>query len=294
VSISSRHGLFPKTILDAGELAAIRALADLCERHDDIDLRIIWEALEERTGERISDFLYYAEGRLAGFLTLSGVGDTEAEASGMVHPGFRRRGIFRELVGAARAECARNGTAELIFFADRRSLPAKGFLEALGAEQQFAEHCMRLDAPVAADLPPSELTIARAGAADAAAIATIVANDAGFDPANFGQHVAANMLRPTYRYYIARLHGAPVGTANIQILNGDAYIYGFVVNPEHRGRGYGRQILAHMIAEIAAERAQPVFLEVETENAPALALYRSVGFQVTHTFDYYRIDVAHA
>jgi ribosomal protein S18 acetylase RimI-like enzyme len=294
VTDSSRHGLYPKTILDAGELAAIRALADLCERHDDLDLRIVWEVLESRSGQRMADFLYYADGRLVGFVMLSGLGDHEAEATGMVHPGFRRRGIFRELVGAARAECDRNGTAELLFVADRRSLAAKGFVESRGAQLEFAEQCMRLDTPAKVDLPPTELAIAKAAVADAAAIATIVAGDAGFDPTNFGQHVAVNILQPNYRYYIARLHGAPVGTANIQILNGDAYIYGFVVSAGYRGRGYGRQILAHLIAAIAAERAQPVFLEVETDNVPALALYRSFGFQVTHTFDYYRIDVAQA
>jgi ribosomal protein S18 acetylase RimI-like enzyme len=279
-------------VLDAGELAAVRALADTCERHDDIDLRIVWDALESRSGEHIADFLYYAEGRLVGFLMLSGPGDTEAEATGMVHPGFRRRGIFRELVGAARAECARSGPAEILFTPDRRSLSAKGFLESLGAQLEFAEHRMRLDSPAAGALPASDLAVARATAADAALIATVIASDAGFDATNFGQHVAISMLQPNYRYYIARLHGAPVGTANIQILNGDAYIYGFVVRAEYRGRGYGRQILAHMLAEIAAERAQPVFLEVETDNATALALYRSFGFQITNTFDYYRIDVA--
>jgi len=294
VTDSSRHGLFPKTTLDAGELAAIHALADLCERHDDIDLRLVWNALESRSGEYINDFLYYAEGRLVGFLMLSGLGDQEVEATGMVHPDFRRRGIFRELVGAARAECQRSGTDEIVFVADRRSLAAKGFLESLGAQHQFAEHGMRLDTPAAAQPPASEITVARATAADAVLIATIVATDAAFDPTNFGQHVAATMRQPRYRYYIARLHEAPVGTANIQILDGDAYIYGFVVHAEYRGRGYGRQILAYMLAEIAAERPQPVFLEVETDNVPALALYRSFGFRITNTFDYYRIDVAQA
>jgi len=292
LTTSSRHGLFPKTILDAGELAAIRALADTCQWHDEIDLRIVWSALESRSGEYIADFLYYAQGHLVGFLTLSGLGDTEAEATGMVHPDFRRRGIFRELLGAARAESERSGTGELVFFTDQRSSSAKGFLEALGARPEFSEHHMRLDSPEAAELPASDLIVARATAADAAQIARIIASDAGFDPTNFGQHVAVTMLQPNYRYYIARLHDTPVGTANIQILDGDAYIYGFVVHAEYRGRGYGRQILAHMIAEIAAERAQPVFLEVETNNAPALALYYAFGFRITHTFDYYGIDVA--
>ena len=290
----NRHGLRPVKSFAAGELAEVRALAGAVEQHDGIDLRIIWIALETRSGEATSDFLYYADGRLVGFLMLSGLGDDEAEVTGMVHPAHRRRGIFGELVGAARAECLRSGTPDLVFTPDRRSESAKGFLAALGASFDFAEHNMRLDAGTPIEVPASDLAIARADAADAQAIAEILAEDAGFDPISARQHIAANMGLPYYRYYIARLGAAAVGTLNIQILNGDAYVYGFVVRPEYRGRGYGRRMLAQIAAETMAERVQPLFLEVETENATALGLYRSLGFQITHTFDYYRLSAAQA
>ena len=81
----------------------------------------------------------------------------------------------------------------------------------------------------------------------------------------------------------------PIGTLNVQNLGGEAYIYGFVVRQEQRGRGYGKEILARTIADILAERPQPVFLEVETENDPAFGLYRSFGFEVITTYDYYRL-----
>lgn len=285
----SRHGLQAVSTLSQAELAELRALASACARHEPIELRILWSALESRDGETTGDFLYYADDRLVGMLTLDGLGDAEAEGTGMVHPDYRRRGIFRELVGAALTACQRAGTAALLLTPDRRSGAARAFCASIGAELEFAEHSMRLDSPTLA-VPAGDLVIAHATAADAPAIARIVAAGDGFDAANFAQHVADNMRRASHRYYIARLGGAPVGTLNIQMLDGDAYVYGFVVPEELRGRGYGRQILAHAIADLAAERpGQPVFLEVETENTPALGLYRSLGFVITHTFDYYRV-----
>jgi ribosomal protein S18 acetylase RimI-like enzyme len=292
LSDTSRHGLYAAPTLSEAELADLRALAGACERHEPIDLRILWEALESRSGEETGDFLYYADGRLVGLLTLDGLGDDEAEGTGMVHPDYRRRGIFRELVGAGRAACERAGTPALLLTADRRSAGARGFAASVGAELQFAEHRMRIGPPAPA-VPASDLAIARAGAADAPDIARIIADDTGLDASNFAQHVADNMRRQSHRYYIARLGGAPAGTLNIQILSGDAYVYGFVVAAELRGRGYGRQILARAIADLIEEHhGQPVLLEVETENTPALGLYRSLGFVETHTFDYYRVASA--
>jgi ribosomal protein S18 acetylase RimI-like enzyme len=104
--------------------------------------------------------------------------------------------------------------------------------------------------------------------------------------------VGSNIRRRSIRYYIAKAGAEPVGTINVQVLNGQAYIYGFVVRPEYRGRGYGRQILARTIADITGEHAQPVLLEVEADNHAALALYRSCGFEITNTFDYYRTDTS--
>ena len=287
-----RTGIYPRQTLTEGEIAEIRVLADACLQRDELDLRLLWEVLQSRSGETANDFLHYVDGELVGFLTIEGVGDEDAEATGMVHPAHRRRGVFGALVEAAKSECRRNATPAIVFYCDRRSQPAKAFLESIGATYQFSEHKMRLDTPGAAEAPATELSITRAGPEDAADIAAVLAEDMGLQATGFAQHIADNMRRPTYTYYIARLGETAVGTANLQILDQRPYIYGFVVRPEYRGRGYGRQILAHMIAGISAAQPEPVFLEVEQDNTPALGLYRSFGFEPVATFDYYRVNIS--
>ncbi|HEY1840376.1 MAG TPA: ribosomal protein S18-alanine N-acetyltransferase [Mycobacterium sp.] len=64
------------------------------------------------------------------------------------------------------------------------------------------------------------------------------------------------------------------------------------VDPAYQGRGIGRRMLVELL-DIAGEAV--VYLEVRTDNAAAIALYRSVGFtEVGVRRRYYRISGADA
>jgi ribosomal-protein-alanine N-acetyltransferase len=59
---------------------------------------------------------------------------------------------------------------------------------------------------------------------------------------------------------------------------GEAEILTIAVDPAARRRGWGAALVA-MAAGVAAEtRAEAMFLEVATDNLPAIALYQSAGF----------------
>jgi len=83
----------------------------------------------------------------------------------------------------------------------------------------------------------------------------------------------------------------PIGCLRLDEMDGEVGIYGFVVRPGYRGRGYGRQMLEAVIRKIQAESQKGIMLEVDTENTIAIGLYRSCGFQVKTTYDSYDLDV---
>ena len=60
-----------------------------------------------------------------------------------------------------------------------------------------------------------------------------------------------------------------------------------------RGRGAGRALLAHVIAEAKTRRYERLSLETGSVDAflPAQRLYESIGFELCGPFAYYKLDV---
>lgn len=55
-------------------------------------------------------------------------------------------------------------------------------------------------------------------------------------------------------------------------------IHTIAVDPVLRGRGVGRELLEHLLS-VADAAPGPVFLEVRTDNEPAVGLYTAHGFE---------------
>ena len=62
--------------------------------------------------------------------------------------------------------------------------------------------------------------------------------------------------------------------------------------PAFRGRGVGKAVLAHLLAEARARAYARVSLETGSQDffAPAWALYRCAGFRECPPFDHYVDD----
>ena len=68
--------------------------------------------------------------------------------------------------------------------------------------------------------------------------------------------------------------------------------YGWVrqigVLPEHRGRGIGLSLLSHALGEWWQRGETRVGLGVQSDNIPAISLYKKVGFHIDSVYDTYR------
>ena len=79
------------------------------------------------------------------------------------------------------------------------------------------------------------------------------------------------------------------GYGVLSIAAGEAHILNICVDPAHRSRGYGEQLLDEMLYRARTSQVRQIFLEVRPSNERAIALYRKKGFyQVANRPAYYQ------
>jgi ribosomal protein S18 acetylase RimI-like enzyme len=93
------------------------------------------------------------------------------------------------------------------------------------------------------------------------------------------------------RIFIAEFEGNIVGKTHLQITGAEGSIFGLGILPEFRGLGLGRKLLTESIRQLYEMNASSIMLQVESENANALNLYKSCGFEETSVMDYYKLDL---
>ncbi|MFT5808361.1 MAG: ribosomal-protein-alanine N-acetyltransferase [Moritella dasanensis] len=69
---------------------------------------------------------------------------------------------------------------------------------------------------------------------------------------------------------------------------GEASLLNITVAPEHQGKGYGKQLINHLIQECQQQELFQLWLEVRESNHGAYHLYLNVGFnEVDRRINYY-------
>ncbi|HEY1738057.1 MAG TPA: GNAT family N-acetyltransferase, partial [Acidimicrobiia bacterium] len=78
------------------------------------------------------------------------------------------------------------------------------------------------------------------------------ASGAGIDPAQHERWFAAVLDDPGYRMMVAEIGGDPIGAVRVDVTDGIG-IVSIVIDPEWRGRGYGRTVLHALEVEVGAD-----------------------------------------
>ena len=286
------HGLIARRGLIAAEIGEIVHLAQLCNQHEGLDVKLIWTMLQDRPADQINDFLYYSDGQLVGFLALFIFNAREAEVSGMVHPAYRDHGIFSAVFEAACEECRNRGLSSLLLIVERASSAGQAFAAKRSATYDHSEYKMVLMEPHELNIVRDILQFRAATPADASTLAHITAQAFTMPENEVDWYTEQALAEPTnLRYYVGEIDGCVIGKIDVNVSEEASFIFGFAVLPQYQGHGYGRQILTHMVQQILSAGQQNVCLEVGTENKQALLLYQSCGFTVTTSYDYYRLEL---
>src|SRR5437588_3233271 len=240
------QGLVKKQIWTEAELAQVDELLEICNAYEDLSLKLDPAMLRSRPGNETNDFAWYDAGKLVGLLALDDMGSEEKEMTGMVHPDYRRRGIFSALLAAAKEEAKLRGIKRLVLICERFSRSGQAFVAAIGAQYDFSEHKMVLQTFNERGPYPEQLHLHKAEPADVDAITRIISASFGQSEEGARRHIMESMHSPYSQYYAGRLGSEPIGCLNLFAGDKEFAIYGFGILPQYRRHGFGRQMLEQL------------------------------------------------
>jgi ribosomal protein S18 acetylase RimI-like enzyme len=267
--------------LSESTLEAIAGLERRVVSADGGRLKLEWNALRHRAGQEVEDLLWWTDGRLVGFLGIYAHGAPVLELAGMVDPEFRRQGIGTALVDEARRVYRERPHTAALLVVPRPSAAGRALALRQGGTLDHSEHALQLLGPPNDVRTDPLVTVRAATPDDLPAVNELL-------ELGFGWRPPANESLDPYALVVER-ESELIGSVRL-IREGDtAGVYGFVIHPDHQGRGIGRDVLHRLCVKALAQGAKSVTLEVAVENDRALNLYTSLGFTPVTTEDYYAL-----
>lgn len=213
-------------------------------------------------------------------------GDADSPVELTVHPQARGTGVGRQVLTDLL------GRGETQFWAHGDLPAAQRLAASAGLEAVRTLLVLRLtfDGAPATERVPDGLTIRAFSPDDGDAV--IAVNGRAFashpeqgdmDRADFDRRTASAWFDPA-GLFVAERDGAIVGFHWTKIEDGIGEVYVVGVDPSEQGSGLGTALTARGLRHLHEAGAPVVDLYVEGDNAPALAVYRRLGF-VDHARD---------
>jgi ribosomal protein S18 acetylase RimI-like enzyme len=264
----------------------LQAIAELERRVVQADggrLKLEWDSLRGRSGDRVEDLLWWEGERLLGFLGIYTFGESP-ELAGMVAADARRRGIGSALLDAAVSLCRERGDRPPLLVVPRRSIGGKRLALCRGGTLDHSEHHLVLFGRPTSGPHKPEISLRPATATDVPLVVSLLEQGFGWS----GPDDLGNRLERTA---LVELRGVVVGSLFLERDDEEASIFGFVVEPSLQGRGIGRAALRQACEQLRADGARTISLDVDIANDRALSLYTSIGFTPVTTEDYFALPL---
>jgi ribosomal protein S18 acetylase RimI-like enzyme len=270
--------------LTPGVLQAVAELERQVVEADGGRLKLEWDKLRRRSGDRVEDLLWWEGERLLGFLGIYTFGEAP-ELAGMVAPDARGRGIGSALLDAAVPLCRECGDRPPLLVVPRQSLEGKRLALRRGGTLDHSEHHLVLVGEPSRGPNNPEISLRPAAGPDVPLVVSLLEHGFGWSgPDDLGDRLKRTAL--------VELRGAVVGTLFLERDDDEeASIFGFVIEPSLQGRGIGRAALRQACEQLHADGARRVSLDVDVANDRALGLYTSIGFTPVTTEDYFALPL---
>jgi ribosomal protein S18 acetylase RimI-like enzyme len=263
---------------------ALEAIAELERQVVEADggrLKLEWDSLRGRSGDRVEDLLWWERDRLLGFLGIYAFGESP-ELTGMVAPHARRRGIGSALLDAALPLCRERSDRQPLLVVPRQSIGGKRMALRRGGTLDHSEHHLVLSGEPTSGPHKPEVSLRPATATDVPLVVSLLEQ-------GFGWSGPDDLDDRLERTALIERRGAVVGTLFLEHDEDEGSIFGFVVEPSLQGRGIGRAALRQACERLRGAGARRISLDVDVANDRALGLYTSIGFTPVTTEDYFAL-----
>ena len=289
-----------KSSLDHEDYEDILTLRDCCLERENVTLKLeldykLNKSLNEGIGmDKINEFMFFDGGKLIGYMGICQFGSETIEVNGMVHPAFRRMGVFKRLFSLVRDEWNKRESQHMLLLSDRTSTPGIEFIKSTGAHYENSEYEMFLIGEVWGAAAMKNLKLRNALNKDAKEIARQNAIYFEVNSSEKELTLPEEESKLGIDIFLAELNQSVViGKVHLEVQNGVGGIYGLGVLPGYRGKGFGRDILMKAVEKLKEKQVQQVMLQVSVKNKNALGLYQSCGFKETSTMDYFKLTKRH-
>jgi mycothiol synthase len=242
--------------------------------------------------------------RLIGYAQVL-LADALATAEIVVCPSFRRHGIGRQLLETVEAVAEKSGARELKLWAYGALPSSEAIADQLGIvpSRSLLQLELPLDHLPSTCLPAGYAIRTFEPARDSAAWLRLHNEVFADHPENgtwSADDLAMRLQQPWFDagdFLLAEREGRIVGFNWLKRVpeappdhpEGEIYIIG--VADSERGRGLGRALALLGLHHLRAEGMRTCTLFVEADNAPALKLYRALGFSTRHTHRCYTVPL---
>ncbi|MDD3058465.1 MAG: GNAT family N-acetyltransferase [Sphaerochaeta sp.] len=233
-------------------------------------------------------FLLYENDELVCFLDAFFPSSREIEFNGFTHPSYQRRGYFTALVNEALKTYQGMPFTQALFQCELNSKSGKAYLQKRYPLLDRSEYVMALARTDWANRP-AKGTLRKLDKKSLPEALAIACEAYGMDPTAGEQELEFLISEPEREVYLYLLDGQVIGMLNVHHESEErVMLHAVAIRSSDRGKGYGRAMMCLALEEVF-RTVDTLLLEVDSENPPALALYRSLGFRVCSQVDYHRL-----
>jgi ribosomal protein S18 acetylase RimI-like enzyme len=229
--------------------------------------------------------------KLIGVLNVFAPGPYEAEIGALVHPDYRRHGVFKALLSEALYGLSKYGYRRGLMVADASLDSGDRIADHWGLPFDHGEyHMSRLIEELRIYEGSDDILITEADDTDLDEMTSLGTLVFEIDEISERQLLLRTLNSANRVQWTLKKGGRIIGICGIRLKDNDCMVFGLGIHPKERRRGYARDLLAFIAGYAEKRGAVTLSLDVDSENAPAILLYEGFGLRRKLETNYYNFN----